>query len=64
MTPGIKAYDAAGLQRALTSLLTSYDAQAARYAGDRDRVRSRFYEHVDDRASARLFDALRERTAA
>jgi CDP-glycerol glycerophosphotransferase (TagB/SpsB family) len=64
VTPGPKATDAAGLQRTLTSLLASYDEQAERYAAERAAVRSRFYEHVDDRASARLFDALRERTAA
>jgi CDP-glycerol glycerophosphotransferase (TagB/SpsB family) len=64
VTPGPKATDAAGLQRTLTTLLSSYDEQARRYAAEREAVRSRFYEHVDDRASARLFDALRERTAA
>jgi len=64
VTPGPKAYDVAGFQRALTSLLSSYDEQAARYAAERAAVRSRFYEHVDDGASARLFDALHNRTAA
>jgi CDP-glycerol glycerophosphotransferase (TagB/SpsB family) len=64
VTPGPKATDAVGLQRTLTALLSSYDEQANRYAAEREAVRSRFYEHVDDRASARLFDALRERTAA
>jgi len=64
VTPGPKAYDTAGLQRALSTLLLSYDAQARQYADERAAVRNRFYEHVDDRASARLFDALRERTAA
>jgi CDP-glycerol glycerophosphotransferase (TagB/SpsB family) len=64
VTPGPKAYDAAGLQRTLTSLLSSYDEHTQQYAAERAAVRSRFYEHVDDRASARLFDALRERTAA
>jgi CDP-glycerol glycerophosphotransferase (TagB/SpsB family) len=64
VTPGAKAYDAAGLERTLTTLLSSYDEQARRHAAERAAVRSRFYEHVDDRASARLFDAIRERTAA
>jgi CDP-glycerol glycerophosphotransferase (TagB/SpsB family) len=64
VTPGPKAYDAAGLQRTLTSLLSSYDEHTQQYLTERAAVRSRFYEHVDDRASARLFDALRERTAA
>ena len=64
VTPGPKAYDVAGLERTLSALLSSYDEHAARYAAERAAVRSRFYEHVDDRASARLFDALRERTAA
>jgi CDP-glycerol glycerophosphotransferase (TagB/SpsB family) len=64
VTPGPKAYDAAGLQRTLAALLSSYDDQARQYAAERAVVRSRFYEHVDDRASARLFDALRHRTAA
>jgi CDP-glycerol glycerophosphotransferase (TagB/SpsB family) len=64
VTPGPKAYDAAGMQRVLTSLLSSYDEQAQRHAAERATVRSRFYEHVDDGASARLFDALRDRTAA
>ena len=64
VTPGPKAYDAAGLQRTLATLLSSYDAQSKQYAAERAAVRSRFYEHVDDRASARLFDALRRRTAA
>ena len=64
VTPGPKAYDAAGLQRTLVSLLSSYDAQASEYAAERDRVRGRFFEHVDDRASQRLFEALRHRTAA
>ena len=41
-----------------------YDGHAKQYAAERAAVRSRFYEHVDDGASARLFDALRERTAA
>jgi CDP-glycerol glycerophosphotransferase (TagB/SpsB family) len=64
VTPGPKAYDAAGLQRTLATLLSSYDEQAKHHAAQRAVVRSRFYEHVDDRASARLFDALRHRTAA
>ena len=64
VTPGPKVYDTAALQQALTTLLSSYDAQGRQYAGARATVRERFYEHVDDRASARLFDALRERTAA
>ena len=64
VTPGPKAYDAAALQRVLTSLLTSYDDQSRQYTSARATVRNRFYEHVDDNASARLFDALRERTAA
>jgi CDP-glycerol glycerophosphotransferase (TagB/SpsB family) len=64
VTPGPKAYDAAGLQRVLTDLLSSYDEHARRHAAERAAVRSRFYEHVDDGASARLFDALRARTAA
>lgn len=64
VTPGPKAYDAAGLQRVLTSLLSAYEAQANEYAEEREAVRSRFYDHVDDNASARLFDALCERTAA
>lgn len=64
VTPGPKAYDAAGLQLELATLLSSYDDQARLHAASRAAVRSRFYEHVDDRASARLFDILRERTAA
>ena len=64
VTPGPKAYDAVGLLQTLTTLLSSYDEQARRYAVERAVVRGRFYEHVDDRASARLFDALRQRTAA
>ena len=64
VTPGPKATDEAGLRRTLATLLASYDAEAARHAAERVAVRSRFYEHVDDRASARLFDALRHRTAA
>jgi CDP-glycerol glycerophosphotransferase (TagB/SpsB family) len=64
VTPGPKAYDAAGLQRVLTALLSSYDEQVTQYAAQREAVRSRFYDHVDDGASARLFDALRQRTAA
>ena len=64
VTPGPKAYDAMGLQLVLTSLLSSYEEQARRHAAERATVRSRFYEHVDDGASARLFDALRDRTAA
>ena len=64
VTPGAKAYDAAGLERTLTALLASYDEHTERYAAARAAVRSRFYEHVDDRASARLFDILRDRTAA
>lgn len=64
VTPGPKAYDAAGLQRVLATLLSSYDEQASLHATARAAVRSRFYEHVDDGASARLFDALRHRTAA
>ena len=64
VTPGPKAYDAAGLEKVLTSLLTSYDDQARLYTVARASVRNRFFEHVDDNASARLFEALRERTAA
>ena len=64
VTPGPRAYDNEGFERTLTALLSSYDEHAARYAADRARVRNRFYEHVDDGASARLFDALRDRTAA
>ena len=64
VTPGPKAYDAVGLLQTLTTLLSSYDEHARRYAAERAVVRGRFYEHVDDRASARLFDALRQRTAA
>jgi CDP-glycerol glycerophosphotransferase (TagB/SpsB family) len=64
VTPGLKAYDAVGLHWVLTSVLTSYDEHARSHAAERGAVRSRFYEHVDDGASARLFDALRERTAA
>jgi CDP-glycerol glycerophosphotransferase (TagB/SpsB family) len=64
VTPGPKAYDVAGLHRVLASMLSSYDEHARQHAAERATVRSRFYEHVDDRASARLFDALRERTAA
>jgi CDP-glycerol glycerophosphotransferase (TagB/SpsB family) len=64
VTPGPKAYDAEGLERMLTALLSSYDEHARCYAAERAAVRNRFYEHVDDRASARLFDILRDRTAA
>ena len=64
VTPGPKAYDADGLHRTLTALLSSYDQHASRYAAERAAVRDRFYEHVDDGASSRLFDALRTRTAA
>jgi len=64
VTPGPKAHDTAGLQTTLATLLSSYDEQTSAYAAARAAVRSRFYAHVDDRASARLFDALRERTAA
>lgn len=64
VTPGSKAYDADGLQRELIALLSSYDEHASRYAAERAAVRRRFYEHVDDRASARLFNVLRDRTAA
>ena len=64
VTPGPKAYDVAGLHRALTALLSSYDEHSRRHAPERAAVRNRFYEHVDDGASARLFDALRDRTAA
>jgi CDP-glycerol glycerophosphotransferase (TagB/SpsB family) len=64
VTPGAKAYDAAGLQRVLASMLSSYDEHAGRHAAERAMVRTRFYEHVDDGASARLFNALRDRTAA
>jgi CDP-glycerol glycerophosphotransferase (TagB/SpsB family) len=64
VTPGAKAYDAEGLEHTLTALLTSYDLHARRYAAERAAVRSRFYAHVDDHASARLFDILRGRTAA
>jgi len=64
VTPGAKAYDAAELEHTLTALLASYDEHTGRYAAARAAVRSRFYQHVDDRASARLFDILRDRTAA
>jgi CDP-glycerol glycerophosphotransferase (TagB/SpsB family) len=64
VTPGPKAYDVDGLQRTLTALLSSYDQHASRYAAERAAVRNRFYEYVDDGASSRLFDALRNRTAA
>ena len=64
VTPGPKAYDAAGLERAITTLLSSYGEQSRHYAAERAAVRARFYEHVDDGASARLFDVLRDRTAA
>jgi CDP-glycerol glycerophosphotransferase (TagB/SpsB family) len=64
VTPGPKAYDSAELERLLTGLLSSYDEHVAEHAPERAAVRDRFFAHVDDRASARLFDALRRRTAA
>jgi CDP-glycerol glycerophosphotransferase (TagB/SpsB family) len=64
VTPGPKAYDAEGLEMLLTDLLSSYDHYRIEHAAARAAVRDRFYAHVDDRASARLFHALRERTAA
>jgi CDP-glycerol glycerophosphotransferase (TagB/SpsB family) len=64
VTPGPKAHDAADLERRIVALLSSYDEQASQYAAARGAVRRRFYAHVDDLASARLFEALRERTAA
>jgi CDP-glycerol glycerophosphotransferase (TagB/SpsB family) len=64
VTPGPKARDAAGLERLLTRLLSEYDEHVDEYASARAAVRDRFFAHVDDRASARLFEALRRRTAA
>ena len=64
VTPGPKAFDAAGLERLLSDLLASYDAHVAAHAQERAAVRARFFAHIDDRASARLFDALIRRTAA
>ena len=64
VTPGPKVYDRPALERLLAQLLSSYDEHVLAHSADRAAVRDRFYAHVDDRASARLFDALRERTAA
>ena len=64
VTPGPKAYDAASLERLLTRLLSSYDEHATEHAHERAAVRDRFFAHVDDRASERLFDALLRRAAA
>jgi CDP-glycerol glycerophosphotransferase (TagB/SpsB family) len=64
VTPGPKAYDAAALERLLVDLLSSYDAHVATHAQKRAAVRDRFFAYVDDGASARLFGALLQRTAA
>ena len=64
VTPGPKAYDAAELEVTLVRLLTAYDEQRRAFAAARASVRAQFYEHADDQASARLFDALLERVAA
>lgn len=64
VTPGPKAHDAASLDAMVAELLARYDAEAERFRGERERVRARFFEHVDDRASARLFETLLTRVAA
>jgi CDP-glycerol glycerophosphotransferase (TagB/SpsB family) len=64
VTPGPKAYDAAGLERLLVDLLSSYEAHVAVHARERAAVRDRFFAYVDDRASERLFDTLVRQAAA
>jgi CDP-glycerol glycerophosphotransferase (TagB/SpsB family) len=64
VTPGPKAYDAAGLEALLIDLLSSYESHVAEHARERAAVRDRFFAYVDDRASERLFDTLVRHAAA